>query len=209
MNQLRACLFILFFIIYSVAACTHTEKRVEKTVSHDTKEDDKVLAHLASRKPELDSQEKLAYLIRKKNYSKALNAIKKDIDGGKKEITYIDDYALAINERIAEGKKRQKEEDFEGSGLIFSSVIAMYPKMEALRSRVNEKPGKLVAYIDVSSEKLMEDGMSQYRDGNLGNAIKIWRKILKFNPYFEEAKKAIETATVQLNNLKSLQRKGK
>ncbi len=210
MIPVRACLAIFLMItIYSAHACTHTGKRVDNGVHQKTRDDGQVRTQNAGRKSELESQEKMAYLVRKKSYANTLDGIMNEADGGRKEVSFGDEYVAALNGRIAEGKKRMKGEDFESSGLLFRSVIEMYPKAKELRSKVNEKPEQLFAYINLSSEKLMEDGMSHYRDGNLGNAIRTWRKILRFNPEYPEAVKAIETATVQLKNLKSLQRKEK
>lgn len=209
MILIRACLAIFLISIYSAHACTHTGKRVENGVHQKTLDDGQVRTQNAVRKSEIESQEKMAYLVRKKSYANTLDGIMNEVDGGRKEVSFGDEYVAALNGRIAEGKRRMKGEDFESSGLLFRSVIEMYPKGKGLRTKVNEKPVQLVAYINLISEKLMEDGMSHYREGNLGNAIRTWRKILNFNPNYPEAVKAIETATVQLKNLKSLQRKDK
>ena len=48
---------------------------------------------------------------------------------------------------------------------------------------------------------LFENGLEQYRSGNLDQAISIWKSILAFDPENGEVKKAVETATLQLKNL--------
>jgi len=40
-----------------------------------------------------------------------------------------------------------------------------------------------------------------YREGNIGNAISLWKSILTFDPGNASIKKAIDTATTQLKNL--------
>jgi hypothetical protein len=52
----------------------------------------------------------------------------------------------------------------------------------------------------------MEEGLERYREGNLGEAVLIWKKILKFNPDFAEAKRAIETASIQIDSLNSFEK---
>jgi hypothetical protein len=44
--------------------------------------------------------------------------------------------------------------------------------------------------------------LSQYREGNIGNAISLWKSILAFDPGNKSIKKSIDTATTQLKNLK-------
>ncbi len=207
MNGAITSLVVFLFAAVTVFSCTHAERRIARTAPFDKSGGKQVYSDRSSKKVELESTEKLAYLIRKKNYSRALNLVKDEIDGGMKEVSYEDEYVAAINRMIDQGAQRQRSGDYENSGLIFSSVIDMYPNGKSLRSRVKEKPEKLKEHIQLSSDKLMEEGLSEYREGNLGNAIKVWRKILRFNAEYAEAKKAIETATVQLNNLKSLQEK--
>ncbi|NIO16813.1 MAG: hypothetical protein GTN70_07415 [Deltaproteobacteria bacterium] len=209
MIPVRVCLAIFLISICSVHACTHTGKSVADGAHQKTRDDNRGPDQKVGIKSDFENQEKMAYLVRKKSYANTLDGIRKGVDGGRKEVSFGDDYVSALNGRIAEGKRRMKGEDFESSGLLFRSVIEMYPKTKELRSRVKEKPEQIVAYINLSSEKLMEVGMSHYREGNLGNAIRTWRKVLRFNPDYAEAVKAIETATVQLKNLKSLKRKDK
>jgi tetratricopeptide (TPR) repeat protein len=53
--------------------------------------------------------------------------------------------------------------------------------------------------------KLFENGLEQYRSGNLGLAISIWKSILTFDPENPEAKKAVDTAILQLRNLQRIE----
>ena len=75
-----------------------------------------------------------------------------------------------------------------------------------LLSRIEYSSVELNSYLNICSDKLMEKGLMEYRKGNLGNAISMWQDILKFDHDHEEASKAIDTATVQLNNLKKIEK---
>lgn len=207
MNRIETMLVVLLLSLFGLASCSHAEKRFGKTTPKENREREGVYSNQLSEKVEPETIEMLAYLIRQKNYSTALSSVERGIDGGKKEVTFEDEYVDAINRMIDEGRKKLKGEDYESSGRIFSTVIDMYPDKKVLGSKVKEKPEKLKEHINLSSEKLMDAGLAEYRDGNLGNAIKTWRKILRFNPRYDEAKKAIETATVQLKNLRILKEK--
>jgi tetratricopeptide (TPR) repeat protein len=58
--------------------------------------------------------------------------------------------------------------------------------------------------IKASSKGLLETGLVQYRQGKLDEAISVWRKVIAFDPDNKEAKDAIATAAVQLQNLKNI-----
>ena len=64
--------------------------------------------------------------------------------------------------------------------------------------------GDLKTGIDKQSDKLMEKGLADYREGRLESAIATWRQILAYDPSHEEASKSLRTATIQLENLKKI-----
>lgn len=58
--------------------------------------------------------------------------------------------------------------------------------------------------IKACSKALLETGLVQYRQGKLVEAISVWRRVIAFDPVNKEAKDAIDTAAVQLQNLKNI-----
>jgi tetratricopeptide (TPR) repeat protein len=54
------------------------------------------------------------------------------------------------------------------------------------------------------SKGILETGLVQYREGKLDGAISVWKKVFVFDPDNKEVKNAIETATIQLQNLKNI-----
>jgi hypothetical protein len=56
---------------------------------------------------------------------------------------------------------------------------------------------------------MMEQGLVEYRNGKLENAIMKWKDLLAINPDHQEAKKACDTATIQLQSLQNLNKKTK
>jgi len=51
---------------------------------------------------------------------------------------------------------------------------------------------------------LFENGLEQYRSGSLDQAISIWKTILTFDPENQEIKRAVDIATLQLENLQKI-----
>lgn len=51
----------------------------------------------------------------------------------------------------------------------------------------------------------MDQGLQEYRRGELDRAIRTWKSILSFNAGHSEARKAIETATIQKKSLQVME----
>jgi len=62
----------------------------------------------------------------------------------------------------------------------------------------------LIRQIKAYSESLMEIGLLRYREEKLEEAIAIWKKVLVFDADNRNVRNAIDTATVQLQQLNTL-----
>jgi tetratricopeptide (TPR) repeat protein len=60
--------------------------------------------------------------------------------------------------------------------------------------------------LDRLSSTLMEKGLVEYRQGNIEAAISWWKTILTYDPNHAEAARSIRTASIQLENLKKIDR---
>jgi tetratricopeptide (TPR) repeat protein len=63
----------------------------------------------------------------------------------------------------------------------------------------------LKARVRNCSKALTESGLVKYREGNIAQAIAIWKSILAFDPDNREVKNAIDTASEQLKTLKKIE----
>lgn len=187
---------VLFIALLIVFSCAGKKGRVEKDVKSVSTESI----------VQSNVKEQLAFLLDRRQYDEALNLITWDIKGGKDELIYANEYSRAINGLIFQGKKHLGSGEYEKSGSVFRRVLDDLPKNILLQNKVVGKKEKIKGYILLSSEKLMEEGLERYREGNLGEAVLIWKKILKFNPDFAEAKRAIETASIQIDSLNSFEK---
>lgn len=194
--RLSAKCLALFIAFLIVCSCAGKKGRVEKDGKSVSTES----------KVQTNVKEQLAFLLDRRQYDEALNLITWDIKSGKDELIYANEYSRAINGMIFQGKKHLGSGDYEKSGSVFKRVLDDMPKNNLLQNKVVEKREKIEGYIQLSSEKLMEEGLERYRAGNLGEAVLIWKKILKFNPDFAEAKRAIETASIQIDSLNSFEK---
>ena len=143
-------------------------------------------------------------LIEQKEYLLALNFINQE-----KRRDLDQEYLMVINGLIVSGEESFQRENYSEAGLFFRKVLENYPGRKSMRAKVERPREWLVSRITTFSEKLMVQGLSEYREGNLPAAIETWKKILRFNPGYQPAKKAIETTEAQLKNLKSIDGKGR
>lgn len=215
---MRPILFLLsiIMVILTSTSCTYLGKTIKdkkETKKETTKKEEVKKEEIKKQKERYEKvnlRQKIIDLLDKQEYLQALNVINKEVN--KKdlpEIYFEKEYIIAINELIGSGEESFRNEDYEHAGRIFRNVLEHYPREESLIIRLKRPPEVIESYIGICSEELMDKGLLEYRDGNLANAIGIWSEILLFNPDFPDAKKAIETATTQLKNLRSIENGGR
>jgi tetratricopeptide (TPR) repeat protein len=156
-------------------------------------------------KAESRSKEKLEALLRARDYGGAVSIIRERVKAGRSELSYRSEYAASINGLAAEGIRHLESMDYLAAGTSFRKALENYPKTPAVQAKITYPAGTLDANLKECSKKLMEEGLIKYRDGALEEAVSAWKKILRFDPEHAEAQKSIETATVQLKRLKTME----
>lgn len=151
------------------------------------------------------SKERLEALLRAGDYEGAASVINDRVKEGGSELSYMSEYAASINGLAAKGMGHLESMDYFAAGTSFRKAIENYPKNPAVQSKIKYSTSQLDAVLKECSQKLMEEGLIKYRDGALEEAVSVWKKILRFDPGHAEAKKSIETATVQLKRLKTME----
>jgi len=147
---------------------------------------------------------RIAALIREKNFDKALDLIDVALKLGASEQTYGRECIDSINGLIEMGISSFSWDDYENAGISFGKVIDHYPSDGNIRAEISHSSKQIGSLIKTCEDKLMENGLSEYRKGNLGNAISTWNKILKFNKEHEKAKRMIATTSIQLKKLEMI-----
>ncbi len=151
-------------------------------------------------------RERVAQLVINKKYADALSLIGSEVKDGRKELSFGDMYVRSVNGLSQEGIFLSSSGDYAMSGIAFRKVLEHMPTNGDLLSEIEYSSVEIISYMNVCSDRLMEKGIMEYRKGNLGNAVSLWQDILKFDADHEETSKAIDTATIQLNNLKKIEK---
>jgi tetratricopeptide (TPR) repeat protein len=113
-------------------------------------------------------------------------------------------FPIALEGLKKSGDETYQKGRFEDAGKRWTAAVRLLSH-PALKGRsVDFSKRDVNGKIDKLSEFLMEKGLSEYRQGQLQDAIATWRQILAYDPDHEEATKSVKTATTQLKNLKKI-----
>jgi tetratricopeptide (TPR) repeat protein len=97
-----------------------------------------------------------------------------------------------------------QKKDFAEAGSIYDTLFESGITTRDFAQSLSFDDDYLNGQINACSKALMENGLMKYREEKLDEAIVIWKKALVFDPENTGVKNAIETATQQLQKLKSL-----
>lgn len=149
-------------------------------------------------------RKKVASLLEKRNYRRAIelmgdrNQLNRPVAGMEKE------YILAVNGLLEAGEAALNRGDCAVAGHAFKWALDAYPAEPSLRRNIRWNPKKVKKHMETCSNRLMDQGLQEYRRGDLESAIRTWKGIIAFNAGHKEARKAIETATIQMRSLQNL-----
>jgi tetratricopeptide (TPR) repeat protein len=111
--------------------------------------------------------------------------------------------------RILEFIKEQGDLYFEVgnftlAGRTYTILLKNCSSLNHLEHFLKYRSELLDTKIEECRKMLFEDGLREYRSGDLSQAISIWRNILTFDPENREVKKAVDRATRQFRNLERI-----
>lgn len=111
-----------------------------------------------------------------------------------------------LNQTIAEIKaeagKAFAGQEYLQAGKFFSLLRELGNKYKNYVPLTGFEREELDGNIRICILNLFNQGLVEYRKGNLKEAIAMWESILSFQPDHEEVKKAIQTARHQLEKIK-------
>jgi tetratricopeptide (TPR) repeat protein len=99
------------------------------------------------------------------------------------------------------GDSAFEKSDFVLAGCVYGLLLKNYSSVGGLNGSLSFKREGLTARIGDCKKILFENGLEQYRSGNLNQAIFLWKSILVFDPENQEIKKAVDMASLQSKNL--------
>jgi tetratricopeptide (TPR) repeat protein len=161
---------------------------------------------ITSRQQQSHLRKRVTSLLEKRSYHRAIELMRSRKQPGTPVAGMGREYIMAINGLIADGEESFSRGNYANAGNSFKWALEAYPSVPSLRERVRQDPKYLKNQMEICSSRLMEQGLMEYRRGNLENAIRKWKEVVTFDPGHMEAKKAIETATDQLRALQEMEK---
>jgi len=187
------CQILLLAAAIALAACSSQESTLVRDGQHPA-------AVVPKRPPQVSPlRRKVVALLEKKNYRQAVELM----NGGNRE-GLEREYILALNGLLETGNDAFSSGDYAAAARSFKGALNAFPVEPSLRDRVSHDPKRIRVLLDTCVNRLMEQGLEEYRRGRLENAIKKWKALLAISPGHQEAKKALDTATVQLQSMKNM-----
>jgi len=199
-------LLVLHMAVLGMAACTSQDAALVKQselVQPPAAVVQQPATVVQKRQPQVSPlRRKALTLLEKKNYRQAV-----ELMNGRYHEGLEKEYVLAINGLLEVGDDAFSLGDYETAAQTFKGVLNAYPVEPPLRERISHNPKHIRACMETCVNRMMEQGLEEYRRGRLKSAIRKWKVLLTISPGHEGAKKAIETATVQLQALQNLKKK--
>lgn len=188
----RGLHLLLLLCLVSLSACSGQDRTVRGSTTQFAREQHT----LALRK-------KVNGLLEKRQYRRALEAVtgrqpNQPVEGMEKE------YLCAVNGLLLTAEQAMEQLDYLLAGQNFTAALTAYPDDLSLRGQLKTSERRIKVHLNTCSNRLMEQGLVEYRKGDLDKAIRTWKTIIAFNGGYAEARKAIETATVQKKSLERL-----
>jgi tetratricopeptide (TPR) repeat protein len=187
---------ILLAAVFGLAACSGKESVLVKPAK-------------VARRPAADGQKhqpqvsplrrKVVSLLEKKNFRQAIELLSgRNRDGLEKE------YVLAVNGLLEAGDDDLSHGEYAAAASSFKAALDAYPAAPFPRERLSHDPKQIRASLEICANRMMEQGIEEYRRGRLESAIGKWKGVLAINPGHRQAKQSLDTATIQLQGLQNL-----
>jgi tetratricopeptide (TPR) repeat protein len=99
-------------------------------------------------------------------------------------------------------EKALARKDFVAAGKAYTALWREYPMAQQADLSLSFTGNEMDEGMKNCRTQLTREGLDQYRKGNLKEAIVIWQGLLQFDPDNAEIRKAVDTATEQLNRIR-------
>jgi hypothetical protein len=126
------------------------------------------------------------------------------VASGLPEEAVAEEYVRALKGVLKQAEGYRLKELPEKAGPLYRAALDGYPATPAVAARVGTRPAGIASGIETCADRLLERGLAAYRGGDLDQAIRTWKLIPVFAPRHQASRKALQTAEVQLANLKKV-----
>ena len=137
-------------------------------------------------------------------FQKAIDIYKEIYQKYPQDPTVRSGYIRTLQTIKNNGDRAFERGDFAVAGSVYEALLKHVSSVTHLNGSCSFNRDGLTAKIRTCKKNLFENGLEQYRSGNLDQAISIWKGILAFDPGNQEIKRVVDMATLQLENLQKI-----
>ncbi len=140
--------------------------------------------------------------LKAKKYEQVSNLLQEALKANPGEPRLKKQIEKLLVELKSSGDRSLADLDFARAGWHYGLAKKNWSKFKSYTSSLPFKLEDLDSGLKTCSQQLTNQGLVEYRKGNLKGAISIWESILTFDPDNEQIKRAIQTARAQLQQIK-------
>ena len=152
----------------------------------------------------LQAEKQAQPLLKSGDFQKGIDIYKTLIQQYPSDTMVRNRYATLLESIKGQADLDLKRKDLAPAGRTYRILLKNYPSLSPLKRLLSYDAGLLDVGIETCRKILFEEGLENYRSGNLSQAISIWKTILTFDPENLEVKKATDRAILQTGNLKKI-----
>jgi len=149
----------------------------------------------------LFTEEQVSSHLKAGEFRKAIDLCKEIYQRYPQDHTVRSGYIRTLESIKTSGDRAFEGSDFALAGCVYEIVLRNVSSVSHLNGSFSFSREGLIAKIKSCKKILFENGLKQYRAGNLNQAISLWKSILAFDPENQEIKKAVDMASLQFRNL--------
>jgi tetratricopeptide (TPR) repeat protein len=183
--------FFLFILMASLVACTSSPPAGPSSRKEASARESGQVQAL---------QKQIRSRLERREFLKSLRLMQQEVHAGLSESSLAEEYRLALRGGVHYSEELAGKGQFRESGIYLRQLLSFYPQSLPAISGISAE--EIRQRMNSCSDQLMARGLAAYRAGQMQQAIDFWTELLAFNPERTEAKKAIETCSIQLRNLR-------
>ena len=151
-----------------------------------------------------ESRLQIEQSLTRENVEKAQKVILYSRQEDVSELLLADLYTEVTNRLLHAAEQEKISGTPAKAGRYYRMAHEIYPVDSRLQSTISSSLDKIDSNIDQCAEKIMDNGLAAYREGDLNSAITIWQEISQFHPNHPPSLIATNTAMQQLKSLERL-----
>jgi tetratricopeptide (TPR) repeat protein len=146
-------------------------------------------------------EEQVSSYLKAGKFQRAIDICKEIYPKYPQDPTVRSVYIKTLESIKSSGDRAFERSDFALAGCVYEILLKNFSSVSHLNGSFSFNRDGLTEKIRNCKKILFENGLEQYRSGNLNQAISLWKSILAFDPENQEIKKAVDIAILQSKNL--------